>query len=361
MPWKQLARYFAGELMGEELHEMECWINADAGRKDQVEKLYVIWKQSEKLPYSLEVNRAWNSLSSNMEKMDQEAENLRKISQDNFVPVSNLNKYSTLRERRHKPGLLARKVALIAATIAIIATAGYFSNFALQGNQEDSTIVVSYRVLETQNGERASYNLSDGSKVFLHAGSKLQVPDNFNISSRELILEGEAYFDVTHNPEKPFIVQSEFSYTQVIGTKFLVHAWPDENREVEVVVSEGKVLLGDSRYQHNEHKKEAFISKNQKGTLTAENGPVVTVENDIEWYMGWTEGRLVFNNRELREVLPKLERWYDIDIRVTDESIGKRKITAEIDYSLPMTDVLQGIAMSLNLEVERTDRIITFK
>lgn len=340
---------------------MERWIQADSERKDQVEKLHAVWKETEKLPYKLNVDRAWDSLSSNMDKMDQEAEKLRKISQDDYKPASVLKKYSDKTGNIRKPGILARRVALIAATIAIMISAGYFSHFMSQGNPENSIAEVTYRVLETQNGERASYNLSDGSKVFLHAGSKLRIPNNFNEDSRELILEGEAYFDVSHNPEKPFIVQSELSYTKVIGTKFLVHAWPDENREVEVVVSEGKVLLGDSRYQNEEHKKEAFITKNQKGVLTADNGPVITEENDIEWYTGWTEGRLVFNNRELGEVLPRLERWYDIDIRVSDESISKRKITAEIDYSLPMTDVLQGIAMSLNLDMERTERMITFK
>jgi len=363
LPWKQLARYFAGELIGEELQRMERWINADSERKDKVEQLYVVWKESAELPYRLDVHHAWNALSSNMDRMDIEAEKLRKISEDENTRVSNLKKYSdkTGNGDRRRPGIILRRIVLVAATAAIIATAGYFSHFMSQGSHENSIAGVTYRVLETENGERASYNLADGSKVFLHAGSKLRIPNNFNKDSRELILEGEAYFEVSHNPQKPFIVQSEFSYTQVIGTKFLVHAWPDENREVEVVVSEGKVLLGDSRYQNKENKKEAFITKNQKGVLTVDNGPVITQENDIEWYIGWTEGRLVFNNRELGEVLPRLERWYDIDIRVSDESIRKRKITAEIDYSLPMTDVLQGIAMSLSIEIERKGRIITFK
>lgn len=361
MPWKLLARYFAGELMGEELQEMERWINTDAERKDQVEKLYILWKESEKLPYTLDVDRAWNSLSFNLERMDRKAEKLRKISQDNYKVIPTLKNYSYKTDRISKPGLIARRVALLAATIAIIATAGYFSHFIHQSSLEISTADVSYRVLETQNGERASYNLSDGSKVFLHAGSKLQVPENFNDDSRELTLEGEAYFEVSHNPEKPFIVQSEFSYTQVIGTKFLVHAWPDESRDVEVVVSEGKVLLGDSRYQKSQNKKEAYISKNQKGVLTAESDLVVTEENDIQWYMGWTEGRLIFNNREFQDVLPKLERWYDIDIQISDMDILKKKITAEIDYSLPMTDVLQGMALSLDLKIERTGRVFRFK
>lgn len=360
LPWAQLAKYFAGELEGEELQKMERWINVDSEREAQVEKLYVVWKESGELPYPLDVDHAWDSLFYNMDKMDMEAERLRKISQEDYKPVSNLKKYSDKAENKQKPEILVRKMVLIAATIVIIVTAGYFSHFISQENPENSIVDVTYRVLETQNGERASYNLSDGSKIILHAGSKLQIPHDFNDNTRELMLEGEAYFDITHNPEKPFIVQSEFSYTQVIGTKFLVHAWPDESNEVEVIVSEGKVLFGDSRYQHGEDKKEAFITKNQKGVLSVDNGPVITDENDIEWYMGWTEGRLVFNNRELGEVLPRLERWYDIDIRVLDDKIMSKKITAEIDYSLPMTDVLQGIAMLLNLEFERTDRTITF-
>jgi transmembrane sensor len=140
-------------------------------------------------------------------------------------------------------------------------------------------------------------------------------------------LEGEAYFETVHDPEKPFIVHSQDTFTRVLGTRFLVQAWSGEERNVEVIVSEGKVLFGDSKGDDRGEEKETFITQNQRAVLSGDSGPVVSDITDLDWYLGWTEGRLVFENRPLSEVLPKLERWYDITIEVAEESITSQKLT----------------------------------
>jgi transmembrane sensor len=219
------------------------------------------------------------------------------------------------------------------------------------------------RVIMTSFGERASYILNDGTRVVLHAGSRLEIPENYNKEIRQLYLEGEAYFETVHNPDKPFIVHSKHAYTRVVGTRFLVQAWTESYHKVEVVVSEGKVLFGDRRAIGTSlESREVLIAENQRAVLSENEMPHVTEVEEIDWYLGWTEGRLVFEDRPLREVLPRLERWYNITFQVANEAILAQNITAEIDYSLPMSDVLNGIALTLGLEIERTEnRLYVFR
>ena len=350
IPWEELAKYFAGELTREEQQHMKNWIESDPAREDKIEQLYSIWKESEVLPYNLDTDRSWNRLLLSIEEIDnQAAKHIRMRKKERTL----LRLYSSRNVK--KAGLVVRRVAIIAAAVLIIATAGLF---VLQYQSATESVIAEdqNRVITTRNGERASYLLSDGSRVVLHAGSRLEIPETYNTEKRELYLQGEAYFETVHNPDKPFIVHSGHSYTRVVGTQFLVQAWPDAaEKNIEVVVSEGQVLFGDRRISESDgFLKEVLLTENQRGVLTGYNGPVIKEVTDMAWYLGWIEGRLVFENRELRDVLPRLERWVDISIEIADELISTEKITAEIDYSLPMSDVLNGIAMSLDLQVVRT-------
>ena len=335
---------------------METWIKADPVREREIENLFKIWKESDSFPFHLDTDEAWQRLTVSMDELELE----RSKSAKKFKRVANLYKLSSSTKFR-KAGVLTRRVIIAAATILVILSASLFT-LHHQSVQESSVAEAEHRVIMTKDGERASYILADGSRVVLHAGSRLEIPEDYNNEIRELYLEGEAYFETVHNPDKPFIVHSQHSYTRVVGTRFLVQAWANSSQTVEVVVSEGKVVLGNRRVAGTKlETREVIISQNERGILSADSGPVVEVMVDLDWYLGWTEGRLVINNRELREVLPRLEKWYAIEIRVEDERIASEKITADIDYSLPMSDVLQGIAMSLDLDIEKAGRVVNFK
>ena len=349
IPWEKLAQYFAGELTGEEHQIMKNWIKGNPVREDKVEQLYTVWKRTGTLPYALNTDQAWSRLTFKMD--EREKENLRRKHERSTEQVL-LRLYSSKQMR--KAGKVIRRVFMVAAAVLIVATVGFL---ALQYSPVEPSITEERnRVIITRDGERASYILSDGTRVVMHAGSRIEIPENYNEENRELYLEGEAFFETVHNSEKPFIVHSGNSYTRVVGTQFLVQAWPDDtDKKIEVLVSEGMVLFVDRRTSRDEAgPKEVLLTENQRGILTSSQGLSVDITEDMDWYLGWTEGRFVFKNRELKEVLPRLERWYDISIEVADESIVTEKITAEIDYSLPMSDVLRGIAMTLELNVVST-------
>jgi len=361
IPWETLARYFAGELTTEESEKMETWIKADPEREEQVRYLYRIWEESEVLPYELDVDIAWETLEGNIERFDKRLQTLDQ-SATGEMKKKRLSDLRVLEKSAQKPGRIGRRIVMVAASVLIILSAGFFThNYYLELQEAEKAGELAVEELTTRDGERAIYSLSDGSRVILHAGSRLEVPVNFNNENRELFLEGEAYFEVSHDPDKPFVVNSEEAYTRVLGTKFLVQAWPEESRNVEVIVEEGRVALGDKRTISTTAQQEVVITLNQKGVLTAEDGPSVFDVTDLHWHLGWTEGRLVFEDRQLSEILPRLERWYAVEINSETDEIAEKRLTAEIDYSQPMTEVLMGIALSLDLEIDKEDRKITFR
>jgi ferric-dicitrate binding protein FerR (iron transport regulator) len=356
MPWELLARYFAGELEGEEKEQMKSWINKNPERALRVEELREIWEQSGVPAYDLDAEKAWQRLSTDMDKLDQGDFQVKKV-----LGTKDRQYYSG-NNRENRSGRVIRRLVMAATAAVIIITAGLFaySNYEGISSQNEKVDKTAMRLITTGNGERATYTLNDGSKVILHAGSKLQVPLSFNTAQRNLYLEGEAYFEVAHDDKKPFLVHSKNAFTRVLGTKFLVKAWPDNSEEVEVVVSEGRVALGQEKEFESQASNEVIITKNQMGTIGQGNGPEVIDEIDLSWYMGWTEGKLTFNNRPLKEIIPKLERWYAIDIETENDAVGEKKLTAEIDYSQPMGEVLKGIALSLELIMEKEGLTITF-
>lgn len=360
MPWGKLAKYFAGELTREEVKNMEIWIKADSKREEHVDFIYKIWVESGRIPYEINIDDAWRTLEHNMDRMDKKPETVnQKIIVDGY---SNGDQSQSKNDKAiENPGRQLRRVALVAASILILLTAGlltYQNHNALQ--QANHAEEIAMKVLTTKSGERAVYTLSDGSKIVLHAGSKVEIPLNFNRNNREIYLEGQAYFDVTPNPDVPFVVHSGDAYTRVLGTKFLVSAWPGEFSNIEVIVEEGSVSLGGNLVQSSPVQQEVTISKNQKGMLADDFSLTVSEVTNLHWYMGWIEGRLVFEDRKLNEIIPLIERWYAVNIIAEDDGIKDRKLTAEIDYNQPMMEVLKGVALSLDLQFSKDGQTIIF-
>ncbi|CAN5410404.1 FecR domain-containing protein [soil metagenome] len=358
MPWVKLAQYFAGELNVEENQRMENWIKSNPERENRAKQLYRIWTESAISHHPINVDDAWDRLSDNIDAFKKEKRELKLVTTENR---KSRKLYPNRKKARNlRPFNTIRRVILIAASILILVSAGLFSFYISTEIDVDTTAEVHHHVLTTQHGERASYVLNDGSRVILHAGSRLEIPDNYNIEDRELYLEGEAYFETVHDTEKPFIVHSRHSYTRVVGTRFLMQAWDERGHEAEVIVSEGKVLFGDSRTLETDKINEVLVVQNQRGTFNGDKGVTISEVADMEWYLGWTEGNLIFEDRPLSKVLPRLERWYDVKIIIENEEIAAKRITAEIDYSLSMNTVLNGMGMSLDLEVKKEGRTITF-
>lgn len=172
-----------------------------------------------------------------------------------------------------------------------------------KGNEEE--IPVKSNTLKIPRGAENTVILTDGTIVHLNAGSKLTYPVRFGQRSRTVILEGEGYFQVKEDKERPFVVKTHFGDVTVHGTEFNVNAYNDAKACYTTLVS-GKVSCANSSQGS------IVLSPGEQAVSSAdklEKRPV-----DIEEYVGWVKGEYVFNNKSLGEIMQTFERWYDISV-----------------------------------------------
>ena len=146
--------------------------------------------------------------------------------------------------------------------------------------------------------------LADGTTVHLNAGSKLTYPVRFAGKRRVVALEGEAYFDVVKDETRPFIVQTHLGEVTVLGTAFNINAYNDAS--VYTTLVHGKVQFSSSSIGT------IILSPGEQAVVSANGSEKRMV--DLDEYVGWVDGRYVFNNRPLGEIMQTFERWYDIQV-----------------------------------------------
>lgn len=227
--------------------------------------------------------------------------------------------------------------------------ASYQQQLARVGEPIFNTIVVPY-------GKRTSITLSDGTKVWINSGSKMTYPAVFNADSRAVFLEGEAIFDVVHNPEKPFKVLSNNQEVEVLGTVFNVSSYP-KDEELQTVLKSGSVKLTYDNDVHN-----AF--KITPGTLSSYNIKTTKIETkkvDVENYFSWKDGVLNLQNHTLEYIAKKLSRFYNIEIYIFDEQLRKETFSGKLDLKEDMNRVIDVIknTTSFNVKTQNQKIILT--
>ncbi len=166
-------------------------------------------------------------------------------------------------------------------------------------------------------GSLAVVQLSDGSTVHLNYGSRIKYPLHFEGETRSVILAGEGYFEVAHNPDKPFVVKTGKLNIKAIGTSFNVLAYPD-NEMVETTLAEGKVILERSGNQGRTGTIGSMVPGQQVRYFKT-TGIVKSARVNAEKYIAWKDGKLVFDDATLDQVAEKLSRKYNVDIEVSND------------------------------------------
>lgn len=206
-----------------------------------------------------------------------------------------------------------------------------------------------YNTLLTRRGGEYRIVLADGTRVHLNADSKLKFPVAFNGTERNVYLEGEAYFEVAHNEEKPFFVHVQGMKIRQYGTAFNVHAYPHEDVEVVLVKGSIGVTAGTSRH---------MLKPGQLATLK-EAGRQLSVEHvDVSSYVAWNEGRFYFVNEKLEDIMKSLSRWYDIDIHFDTDEIRALHFTGSLDRYDTIDPIMQAIAGTVNVKARMKGRTL---
>jgi len=212
-----------------------------------------------------------------------------------------------------------------------------------------SVIPVSYAEIQCPMGVRTKFQLPDGSTGYLNSGSRLKYPVQF-IGERKVELIGEAFFDVVHNAEIPFHVNTRNLDIKVLGTTFNVIANEDEQTE-EIVLQTGKVDVslksGDQL---------AVMKPNEQLTLNLEKQTITKNEVEASQYSTWKEGKLVFRNEDMQQVARRLSRWYNAEVIIDDRMLEAYTFHATfVDEPLDEVLKLLSITTPLSFEEEKSE------
>lgn len=209
-------------------------------------------------------------------------------------------------------------------------------------------------VFATGRGGRKRLLLADGTEVTLNSVSKIIVAKSYGKGSRTVRLEGEAFFDVAHHKDPPFIVETANGIVQDVGTEFNVRAWPGSG-ETEVAVRRGEVTL---RSEHTLKGKAVSVAAGQM-SVAGNNGVLSKpVAANLSQYFAWLKGGLDFDRTPFREVLVDLGRQFPATFVVSDSSLLSKRVTASLARQ-PLRAILRAISVSLDIKsVNRGDTVL---
>ena len=308
-------------------------LNGEASPEEK--RTFSLWllKKTENLDFYIEIKNLWE-LPLNRQLKFPESQAEKRISQAVHKKERKLWLWQNL-----------QKIAAVGILAIMIGTA-IFSYLRKTSSRIEETIVARQITKTSGPGEQLRVTLPDGSIVRLNAGSSLQFPEKFDLKSRNVNLTGEAFFEVTKDPEHPFVVRCGHFTTTVLGTAFNVKGFQQEN--VTVTVARGKVKIADGQAR------EILLMPNEQATYDKQQKQLQKSEVDARNYYDWTEGTIHFNNDSLQEVMKILERWYNI--RIYLKGSVDRNIAVTGSYKdKNLFSILDGLSFMYGLSYEHED------
>lgn len=197
-------------------------------------------------------------------------------------------------------------------------------------------------------GKTSEVLLPDGTKVFLNAGSRLAYPDHFSGNSREVLLVGEAYFEVQHDPEIPFIVQANGLIIKDLGTMFNICAYPNDGR-IETLLAEGKVSI--TQNNAGIFSKATELTPGQLASFNTQTSNMTVQSVNVADYILWTQGMMKFEATDLSRILKKLERYYNIHFQFEDPMLGTLAISGKLELSEDKNEVIERITRTASVKI----------
>ncbi len=309
--WVLLSKKLSAEASPEELKEFEHFILEHPDWQYAIQNMEDLWKHRQP--------------KDDMQAEDAYMLHLHRMNEKNilFGDASTAMPVITFKKR-------IKKWYWSAAAVLILVAGSFFTYYKLNTTKSSQAQPgVQLNEISTRSGSKSQVILADGSVVWLNAGSKISYNKDFGIAKREITLTGEAFFDITKNPEKPFIIHTSVIDIKVLGTQFNVKSYPSDKTtetslirgSVEVFVKnrEGKIILKPNEKLVVYNEPEISRNKNLQQNETREKIPLFAIKqlnyqnNDtIAVETSWTHNKLSFKNELFADVAKKMERWYDV-------------------------------------------------
>jgi len=339
-----IVRYLSGNYSPEEENELVDWIKQSVDHEEYFNKFKYTWIASAQLKPAIEENieEATNEFRSKLLQATNNENKLKRMFSSYTLTI------------------FSKRVVKYAALLLLAFFLGSLSqNFLYKRNHLSANGNNKYFYFEAPRGSRAIATLPDGTKVWLNASSKISYSLDFNVHERIILLEGEAYFDVTTNPFKPFVVKANNLDIKAFGTLFNVKAYPEENQVITTLV-EGKVTIegideANKRFALKMDPKQCVIYYTDKKTvanLKPEKSPaadknisneslenpsesthlpiVKTTLQEPEINTSWKDQRWIIANENLLSLSVMLERRFNVNIKFLNEELKEYHFTGII-------------------------------
>jgi transmembrane sensor len=352
--------YLNGELTADETKQLIDWLKLNSANKRYFDQCCEIWISGRAL-----IKNPDYGFQGGFWKFKQ------KIEFDKGIQTNNQKGYWL--------GRIIRYAAIFLIAFSLGSVLFYFT-----GKNQSPISQLSYSELVVPMGSRAQFKLSDGTAVTLNAGSRLKYDNNFGINDRKVELEGEAYFIIATDHDKPFVVKTSHLNVLATGTAFNVKAYSDD-KTIETTLVEGSVSIEE--VTDNRKTQIRILKPNQKLTFFKEDSSlveamviekeksknniqqlqskkikevsrIVTQDVNVEPLISWKGNRWIFEKQSLSEISTELERKFDVQIVFESEELKAFRFTG-IMLAEPIEQVLQAISMSAPINFKLKGRVVT--
>lgn len=292
VPWHIFFKCFRNDATSDELAEIKDWLEEDIENVEMLDQVYNIFTLSatEPQPLTPDLKKAWDKIDSQISAIS---------------PVKRVN------------------YKLIFSVVAAVLVFGLLLFGVIDNYLRMERLSSQFTEVITLPGQKTRITLPDGSKVWLNSSSSLKYPTDFNVRKREVILSGEAFFEVTKDKSKRFRIKSGILDVDVFGTSFNVKNYPDENFE-EVTVANG--IVGIS----NEAQEIRKLIKGEQAVLNKKSKEILFKTENVNLVTAWKNNELIFRNTPVDEVFKSLESWFGINIKYDREMVGVHNYTFKI-------------------------------
>lgn len=333
----------------EELRDLlQSYLSGNCPPNDQV-KLAQIIRDMEDDALNNELRILWDQQEIAHKLSDKKAASILSHILKKDTPQKTFNIINRNRKRRY-----VRAIGIAASILLILGGIGFWG---LKSYNQTPIIIQKEVIAYSQTTPYARHiMLPDSSRIILEANSTLTISRDFNQSTRTVELKGEAYFDVRHNPGKPFIINSGELKTTVLGTAFNIKAWPKE-KQISIVVTRGKVMV------QSPQKTLALLTKNQEITYNKED-KASDKENKVEAkkiVTDWTKKEMDFNAINLENIIKAISKRYQKTIIIKNRALAQNKLVVSFNGTETLENVLSTLCQitdNAQYKVENDDIII---
>lgn len=241
------------------------------------------------------------------------------------------------------------KMASIAAAITILMV---ISNLLFYNMGSTSESTAQYIEMCSPWGVRTTIMLPDGSKVTLNGGSRINYPSQFTGNNREIKFEGEAFFDITKDPQHPFIISSDNVKVKVLGTRFNVNAYAEDDM-LAVTLEEGSVNVSLKGVSEN-----ITLIPNEQAIYNKKTGVLNECKVTATEYSGWMNNRFYFKSAPLSQIVKQLNRHFNVNIIIASEKLKQTTFSGDFEQMDNIDEILRIITLDQRIQYEIKKREI---